>query len=46
MKRFNLLSEPTEMLYNQGKSAMTAYNIIAGIANIQIDKAREPCHGK
>ncbi|WP_339677784.1 hypothetical protein [Cyclobacterium marinum] len=28
MKRFNLLSEPTEMLYNQGKSAMTDYRII------------------
>ncbi|WP_339901214.1 DNA repair protein RadC [uncultured Cyclobacterium sp.] len=41
MKRFNLLSEPTEMLYNQGKSAMTDYHIIAGIANIQVDKARE-----
>ncbi|WP_339714628.1 hypothetical protein [Cyclobacterium amurskyense] len=41
MKRFNLLSEPTEMLYNQGKSAMTDYHIIAAIANIQVDKARE-----
>ena len=29
------------MLYNQGKSAMTDYHIIAGIANIQVDKARE-----
>ena len=38
MKRFNLLSEPTEMLYNQGKSAMT---FIAAIANIPVDKARE-----
>jgi DNA repair protein RadC len=41
MKRFNLLSEPTEMLYKQGKSAMTDYHIIAAIANIQVDKARE-----
>ncbi|WP_162344210.1 JAB domain-containing protein [Cyclobacterium salsum] len=41
MKRFNLLSEPTEMLYNQGKSAMTDYHIIAAIANIGVDKARE-----
>lgn len=41
MKRFNLLSEPTEMLYNQGKSAMTDYHLIAAIANIPVDKARE-----
>ncbi|SHN23301.1 DNA repair protein RadC [Cyclobacterium lianum] len=41
MKRFNLLSEPTEMLYNQGKSAMTDYHLIAAIANIGVDKARE-----
>jgi DNA repair protein RadC len=41
MKSFNLLSEPTEILYNQGKSAMTDYHIIAAIANIRIDKARE-----
>ncbi|WP_439484486.1 hypothetical protein [Cyclobacterium plantarum] len=32
------ISEPTEMLYNQGKSAMT---FIAAIANIPVDKARE-----
>ncbi|WP_439484480.1 JAB domain-containing protein [Cyclobacterium plantarum] len=38
MKSFNLLSEPTEILYNQGKSAMT---FIAAIANIGVDKARE-----
>ncbi len=41
MKSFNLLSEPTEILYNQGKSAMTDYHIIAAIANIGVDKARE-----
>ena len=41
MKRFNQLSEPTEMLYNQGKSPMTDYQIIAAIANIPVDKARE-----
>ncbi|WP_339922277.1 hypothetical protein [uncultured Cyclobacterium sp.] len=41
MKRFILLSEPTEMLYNQGKSAMTDYHIIAAIVIIQVDKARE-----
>ncbi len=41
MKRFNQLSEPTEMLYTQGKSAMTDYQIIAAIANISVDKARE-----
>lgn len=38
MKRFNLLSEPTELLYNQGKSAM---RFIAAIANISVDIARE-----
>tara|TARA_R110000868_G_scaffold59941_4_gene183832 strand:- start:7176 stop:7346 length:171 start_codon:yes stop_codon:yes gene_type:complete len=38
MKSFNLLSEPTEMLYNQGKSAITEYQIIAAIP---VDKVRE-----
>ncbi|WP_262888106.1 hypothetical protein [Cyclobacterium roseum] len=33
------ISEPTEMLYNQGKSAMTDYHLIAAIANIPVDKA-------
>ncbi|WP_158861000.1 hypothetical protein [Lunatibacter salilacus] len=41
MKGFNQLSEPKEMLYNQGKSAMTDYQIIAAIAKIPVDKARE-----
>ncbi|WP_114751989.1 JAB domain-containing protein [Pleomorphovibrio marinus] len=40
MKRFNQLSEPTEMLYNQGKSAMRDYHLIAAIANITVDNAR------
>lgn len=34
------ISEPTEMLYNQEKSAITDYQIIAAIANIPVDKAR------
>ena len=29
------------MLYKQGKSVMTDYQIIAAIANIPVDKARE-----
>ncbi|MDN3688604.1 JAB domain-containing protein [Cyclobacterium jeungdonense] len=41
MKSFNLLSEPTEMLYKQGKSAMADYHLIAAIANIPVDKAKE-----
>jgi DNA repair protein RadC len=41
MKRSNVLSEPTEILYNQGKSGMTDSHIIAAIANIPVNKARE-----
>jgi DNA repair protein RadC len=41
MKRSNVLSEPTEILYNQGKSAMTDSHIITAIANIPVNKARE-----
>jgi hypothetical protein len=43
MKRsnFNQFSEPCEILYNKGKSGLSDFRIIAAIANISTDKARE-----